>query len=548
MKKIYCDVLVIGGGAAGSRAAYEAKRAYPDLEVTLVVAGKYGASGSSNLVASEALGINAPFNLMNDGDNPDIYHQDMVTTGGGLADFALCRIIADQSGDRVRELQDLGVDFDRRAGRLEQKLLSGCSKARSLTCGGSTGLYIVKALQQAALAMGLKVYEETRIVELLQDRDGRICGAYGLLGATAVCFVAGAVILATGGAGRIFRKNVNPPAQEGDGWAMAYQAGARLVNMEFFQIGPAVVNPKIDFIIHSHMWRLKPKLRNTRGVEFLSYYCPLGVEFDRALDAKAMSYPFSVRTLAKYVDIAIFKEIMAGNGSENDGVYFDVTHSGAEKLQAQAPITYATLKKAGTDLAKQPIELGLVAQNFNGGILIDGDGYTGVPGLFAAGEVTGGVHGSDRPGGNNLTDTQVFGYQAGLAAARYARKVKFSELVVETSGTDWELAVNAKEREILRTSEDLYYREMTIVRTAPGLRKVLDFVARYLRKDISLVLRNRLLVGKILAMAMLAREESRGTHYREDYPDSSRQWEQRIIISKGSSGEPELTIEKFNLG
>ena len=142
-------------------------------------------------------------------------------------------------------------------------------------------------------------------------------------------------MLATGGAGRLFRHNVNPPTLEGDGWAMAYRAGARMVNMEFFQIGPAVMWPKIQFIIHSHMWKLKPKLTNARGEEFLANYCPQGVAPEEVIDAKTMSYPFSVRTIAKYLDIAIFKELAAGRGAANGGVYFDVTHVGEARAKRQ---------------------------------------------------------------------------------------------------------------------------------------------------------------------------------------------------------------------
>ncbi|MGE5606128.1 MAG: FAD-binding protein, partial [Bacteroidota bacterium] len=399
MEQISCDVLIIGGGAAGSRAAYEAKRTHPELDVVIAVAGKYGHSGSSTLIASESLGINAPFNYMDDGDSPDTYYQDIVSTGGGLANPKLCRIIADESCARIKELMDLGLHFDGEAGKPIQRLLSGCTKARSLTCGGSTGMEIVTVLKKANDILGVKVVEDVRIVELIKDKSGEVCGAFGLINNKEIIFHTGAIVLATGGAGRIFRKNINPPTLEGDGWAMAYESGAKLVNMEFFQVGPAVVNQNVHFIIHSHMWRLKPGLTNSLGEEFLSRYCPTGVTPNEALDAKAMSYPFSVRTEAKYVDIAIFKEIMAGRGSKNDGVYFDVTHIEKEVLQERAPITYQTLKKARLDLAKERIELGLVAQNFNGGVVIDENGYTGVPGLFAAGEVTGGVHGSDRPGG-----------------------------------------------------------------------------------------------------------------------------------------------------
>lgn len=534
--------MVVGGGAAGSRAAYEAKRSYPELEVTLVMAGKYGLSGSTNLVASESLGINAPFNYMGDGDSPEIYLQDMLTTGGGLSDPNLCKLIADEACARVEELMALGLRFDSEAGHPIQRKLSGCSKARSLTCGGSTGREIVRVLKKANEELGVRVIEDIRILDLIKDNNGRVCGALGLTEKTPVFISAEAVILATGGAGRIFRKNVNPPSIEGDGWAMAYRAGARLVNMEFYQVGPAVVNPKIQFIIHSHMWRLNPKLTNVTGEEFLQRYCPEGVTTVEVIEAKAMSYPFSVRTVAKYLDIAIFKELMAGRGTANGGVYFDVSHVDEKVLRQRAPITYETLKRVGVDLARDRIELGLVVQNFNGGIAIDANGFTGVEGLYAAGEVTGGVHGADRPGGNNLIDTQVFGYRAGRAAAEYALGIKGKKASkIETLAS---MLVNevSEEEEILDYTANLYYRELTIVRRAEGIKKVLDFVSGHKDKKLSLKLKNRLLLGQILALAALTREESRGTHYREDFPESNPEWIKRIVISQGIDGEPVVEI------
>ncbi len=318
-------------------------------------------------------------------------------------------------------------NFDRTDDGLVQRKLSGCTKARSLTCGGSTGREIVRVLKGEILKRGVEVLEHTRVVELVRDGNGRVCGAYALSRQEPLFVRAGAVILASGGAGRIFRHNVNPPTLEGDAWSMAYRAGARLINMEFFQVGPAVFNAPLKFIIHSHMWRLRPRLTNVLGEEFLPRYCPAGIDPAEVLDLKAMSYPFSVRTDAKYLDIAIFKEVMAGRGTSSGAVFFDVTHVDRETLLARAPITYQTLLKAGIDLARDRIEVGLVVQNFNGGILIDADGFTGVEGLYAAGEATGGVHGADRPGGNNLIDTQVFGYRAGRAAADVCRECENRE-------------------------------------------------------------------------------------------------------------------------
>ncbi len=537
MIELVCDVLVIGGGAAGSRAALEAKRRHPELKVVLALAGRQGKTGSTQLIASESLGINAPFNFAGDGDTPDVYYEDMLATGGGLSDPALCRIIADESCARIQDLISLGLAFDCKAGIPVQTRLSGCTKPRSLTCGGSTGVEILRALARGNAEAGVEVLEHVRLLDLWQSEDGRVIGAIGLRGNEETCIRAGAIVLATGGAGRLFRRNVNPPTLEGDGWAMAYRTGARMVNMEFFQVGPAVVWPKIQFIIHSHMWKLKPKLTNGRGEEFLANYCPQGVRPEEVIDAKTLSYPFSVRTVAKYLDIAIFKELAAGRGGPNGGVYFDVTHVSEEELRRRAPITYETLKKAGADLAIEKIELGLVVQNFNGGVLIDQDGWTGVEGLYAAGEVSGGAHGADRPGGNNLIDTQVFGCRAGRGASDFALSARG-----KPSGRAPQLSANAAsspDTEAVRRRAALYERELTIVRRADGLKKVLDFIAE--QTPASYAERNALLVGRILATAALTREESRGTHYREDFPNTDPQHMCRIVVRRGSNGEPEVS-------
>lgn len=541
MKELTCGVLVVGGGAAGTRAAYEAKRACPDLTVLLAVTGRFETGGSTNVVASEALGINAPLNYRGDGDSPDAYLADILETGGGLSDPALCRIIAEESADRVRELMDLGVSFARRDGRVEQQKLSGCTKARSLTCGGSTGRQIAGRLKNAALDLGVRLLEDTTILGLCKDKSGRVCGAYGTDGDGSLSIRAGAVVLATGGAGSIFSVNVTPPTQTGDGWAMAYEAGCRFVNMEFFQIGPAVVHPDLTFIIHSHMWRFLPKLTNRLGEEFLARYCQDGTAPEKALSEKAMSYPFSVRTESKYVDIGIFQEIAQGRGTAEGGVWFDVTHIPQRELAEKAPITYRTLLKAGIDCAKQPLQVTMAVQNFNGGILIDADGATGVEGLYAAGEVTGGVHGSDRPGGNNLTDTQVFGYRAGRAAARYAAQAGPSD--GSAAAALPRLESTAEEQKLIDQSAELYYRELTVIRTEQGLRRVLDFTREHLKPGISMPLRNRLLLGQLFAMAQLIRTESRGTHYREDHPDTAPDWQHRLLLRRGEEGLPVLYPE-----
>ena len=539
MRELVCDVLVVGGGAAGSRAAYEAKRTHPEAKVLLTVAGGLGTSGSTNLMASESLGINAPYNYMGDGDTPEIFYQDILETGAGLSDPALGRIIADEACLRIDELVALGIKFDREKGRMIQRKLSGCSKARSLTCGGSTGREIVRVLKEGMNRLGVEIFENIRVLDLVQDDRGRVGGALALIGRETVLIRAGAVVLTSGGAGRIFRHHVNPPSLEGDGWAMAYRAGARLINMEFFQVGPVVFNPPLVFIIHSHLWRLQPRLTNAKGEEFLSRYCPPGVDPAEVISLKAMSYPFSVRTAAKYLDIAIFKEVREGRGTASGGVFLDVTQVGRDTLLARAPITYETLQRAGIDLSQKPIEVGLGVQNFNGGILIDARGFTGVEGLYVAGEVSGGVHGADRPGGNNLIDTQVFGYRAGRAAADYA--VDRGKGSIHWAGSkDFKFeSLSPEDEALLQESADLYYSNLTIIRTKAGLQEVIQFVDRH-REHQNRIVQNRLILGSILATAALTREESRGTHYREDFPDRNPFWDKKIVLSMGRNGETEV--------
>jgi succinate dehydrogenase/fumarate reductase flavoprotein subunit len=387
--------------------------------------------------------------------------------------------------------------------------------------------------------LGAEVFENIRVLDLVQDDNGRVCGAVALAGDETVLIRAGAVILTCGGAGKIFRHSVNPPSLEGDGWAMAFRAGARLVNMEFFQVGPAVFNTPLMFIIHSHMWRLKPRLTNSLGEEFLPRYCPPGIDPAEVIALKAMSYPFSVRTAAKYLDIAIFKEIMAGRGTPSGGIFLDVTQSGRDTLLARAPITYETLKRAGLDLAQKPIEVGPVIQNFNGGILINAHGFTGIEGLYAAGEASGGVHGADRPGGNNLIDTQVFGYRAGRAAADYAvEREKGSIQLAPVQDLTYD-PLSAEDEGILRRSADLYYSNLTIIRAKAGLQEVLQFADGH-RRNRNTIIRNRLTLGSILATAALTREESRGTHYREDFPERNPVWNKRIVLSIHQNGGPKV--------
>ncbi|MBU4426535.1 MAG: FAD-binding protein [Proteobacteria bacterium] len=534
------DVLVVGGGGAASRAAYEAKHFDPGLDVTVAVEGEWGKCGSTVWVASEALGINAPLNAAGDGDSPEVFLDDILETGLGLANRSLAEKIAFESSDRISELVELGVEFDSTNEKIRQRKLSGCTKARSLSQGGQTGVAIVSALKRASLEKGVNVLEGIRIVDLIH-KDGEVWGARGLRQGEQIDILAKAVILANGGAGAIFPHNINHSSLRGDGYSMAYRAGALLTNMEFIQIGPGVVFPKMHFIIHSHMWRFSPRLKNSLGKEFLDDYLPTGTSRDEVLSLKAMSFPFSVRTNARYVDISISKEIMSGRGTEHGGVFFDVTHVPEGELREKAPVTYETFIKRGINLCADRIEIAPLVQSFNGGIKIDENAATSVPGLFAVGEVSGGVHGADRPGGNNLADCQVFGYRGGRAAAVLAadRAWKAKEAI-----RDDKLIVMENSEKIapIRNAID---RALMVVRQKEDLEELLDKIQsfRHETPTLDVVTDNVLLTAEMVARSAILRQESRGVHYREDFPDSDPELTKSSLVNKGKEGEVKAFFE-----
>lgn len=530
---------MIGGGGAGSRAAYEAKRADPGLKVTVVMDGRWGACGSTCFSASEALGINAPLDMAGDDDSPEIFLQDILETGVGLSNPKLARIIAFESIDRVRELIDLGMRFNTDGGRILQKKLSGCSKARSLSLGGRTGVAIVRTLKKAALKLGVEAVEGVRIVDLI-THEGEVCGAVGIHGGKEVRLFARAGILACGGAGRIFLYNVNPPSLCGDGFAMAYRAGAILTNLEFIQIGPGVIHPKMKFIIHSHMWNFHPILRNGLGKEFLGKYLPSGISKEEVLSLKSMSFPFSVRTAARYVDIAISKEIDAGRNAPHGGVFFDVTHVPDAVLMAKSPITFQTFLKHGVNLAKSNIEIAPLVQSFNGGIKIDEDGATNVSGLFSVGEVSGGVHGADRPGGNNLTDSQVFGYRAGRAAARFAIEKPLKTVRYDNDGR----SISMRNPKGISEIKKGIGNALMVIRSSQTLEGLLQGIRRFREENPSMDLgpENFLLVTEMVARSALLREESRGVHYREDYPETRALFLKKTHVRKKADQDMEVFL------
>jgi len=337
----------------------------------------------------------------------------------------------------------------------------------------------------------------------------------------------------------------------GDGYAMAYRAGAELVNMEFIQIGPSIVHP-IHFALSGVFWRMNPRITNKHDEEFIPKYIPEGVDIKKAIYIKGVSYPFTIRNESKWVDVAAYTEIAEGRGTEHNGVYMDISHNAPNVVETEARVPFNHLMKYGIDLRKDKVEFAPAIQHFNGGVHINVKAGSTVPGLYAAGENAGGQHGADRPGGNALADCQAHGKIAGENAAKFAmsRKGKaslsdemmsqmekaYSELTAERKGS---ISID----QALADLRWVMYKNASVVRNAEGLKSIIAYIKSAPAPSVNsgdaqkyIDYRNMLAVGRMVAEGALMRNESRGTHYRSDCKAiNDPAWLKQILITKKGS-------------
>jgi fumarate reductase (CoM/CoB) subunit A len=558
MQLIDTDVLVIGGGGAAARAAIEASES--GAEVIIVAKGTFGKSGSTATGKSEAMGIAASLGIADSRDNPNIHFQDTMSASLGLCNKKLVRILCDEAGPRLLDLINWGADFDKLDGKITQRLSDAGSYPRVFTRKGTTGTAILETLMKEVSQRGITVHENSMALRLLTN-DGKATGAIvvNLRNELVTVFEAKSIIMATGGAGAIYPNSAFGPEMTGDGYALAYNLGAPLVNMEFIQMGPAVIYPLVR-VVSGSLWRLRPKLYNSVGEEFLPRYLPEGVSVDEVFNAK--TFPFTTRTKAMYLDIAIYSEIKDGRGTERGGVFFDLTHLPEHRLLEVAPITFHDLLSRGIDLRNQPVEISIAVQNFNGGIRINEYAETSVPGLYAAGEVAGGVRGADRPGGNALAECQVFGARSGKFAAQRSKREKSPELDRGELSKELEKiekllkgGEGVKPESFMRKIRDTMYQGVFIVRREDGLRAALNELRNLEKNELPRLSRSEtsglalllcaehaLTVAKTVALAALTRRESRGGHYRIDFPAKDDKWLKWVFIHK-SEGDMTCSTE-----
>jgi len=575
------DVLVIGAGGAGLRAAIEASSM--GLSVGLICKSLLG---KAHTVMAEG-GVAAALGNVEPRDNWKVHFRDTMKGGRYLNQWRMAQLHAMEAPDRVNELEAWGALFDRTAdGRILQRNFGGHKYPRLAHVGDRTGLEMIRTLQQHGIHTGMHVYMECTVTRLFTDGE-RVTGCFGYWRETGrfVLFKTKAIVMASGGIGRAFKINSNSWECTGDGQALAYLAGAELMDMEFMQFHPTgmVWPPSVRGTLITEGVRGEGgTLRNKDQKRIMFEYIPElyaneTAKTEEEADQWLRESTSGVTSKAKrtpdllprdIVARAIHCEVKAGRGSPHGGVFLDIaTRRSAEDIKKKLPAMYHQFKELGdVDITKEPMEVGPTAHYTMGGIRVDSDSQESrVKGLFAAGECAAGMHGSNRLGGNSLSDLLVFGRIAGLYAAKYAKNVQAKE---NDKG-----AIEAAEKEALAPfdcaegpnpfalHEDLMnqmQKYVGIMRNAEDLARGLKELERLKEAQSriaisgprhynagwheSIDMRNLLIVSEAMARAAAARKESRGGHARDDFQDMDKEHfaKVNIVLRQKKSGEMEL--------
>jgi succinate dehydrogenase / fumarate reductase flavoprotein subunit len=591
IERLSYDVVVIGAGGSGLRAAIEARaRGKKTAIISKSLFGK------AHTVMAEG-GAAAAMGNVNPNDNWQVHFRDTMRGGKFLNNPRMAELHAKEAPARVWELEAWGALFDRtKDGKISQRNFGGHEYPRLAHVGDRTGLEMIRTLQQRVVALQqadsysygdpeamIRVFAETTITRLVKDDSGRIAGAFGYIRDTGrfVLFEAPAVVLATGGIGRTFKVTSNSWEYSGDGHALALLAGADLMNMEFVQFHPTgmIWPPSVRGILVTESVRGDGGvLRNSEGKRFMFGYVPdvfraqyaeTEEEGDRwYTDPDHNRRPPELLPRDE-VARAINAEIKAGRGTPHGGVFLDIaSRRPAEYILQRLPSMHHQFKElADVDITKEPMEIGPTCHYVMGGVEVDPDtGASSVPGLFAAGEVSGGMHGSNRLGGNSLSDLLVFGKRAGDGAADYVESLPgarptvagpdldaaVAEALAPLSRTDGEnpYAVHSELQQTMNDLVGLIRREHEVKQALTELEKFRERAARVSVEGgraynpgwhVALDLRNMLLVAECVALAALERQESRGGHTREDYPAMSAEWRKVNLMLSLTGDRVELT-------
>jgi succinate dehydrogenase / fumarate reductase flavoprotein subunit len=590
LEKHNYDVLIIGAGGSGLRAAIAAHEA--GLRVAVICKSLFG---KAHTVMAEG-GCAAAMGNANSNDNWQVHFRDTMRGGKFLNNWRMAELHAKEAPDRVWELETYGALFDRTAdGRISQRNFGGHTYPRLAHVGDRTGLELIRTMQQKIVSLQqddakknghtgaddarLKVFAELTVTELITDEHGAIAGAFGYYRETGefVLFRAPAVVLATGGIGKSFKVTSNSWECTGDGMGLALRAGSTLLNMEFVQFHPTgmVWPPSVKGILVTEGVRGDGGvLKNSEGKRFMFDYVPdvFKGQYAETIDEADKWYTDQDNNRRTpdllprdEVARAINSEVKAGRGSPHGGVFLDIaSRLPKEEILRRLPSMYHQFKElADVDITAEPMEVGPTCHYVMGGIEVDADtaAATNVPGLFASGEVAGGMHGSNRLGGNSLSDLLVFGRRSGEGAAAYVQALKGTYPAI----TDAQIAACSKvalapfdqhgdtaydiHEELQQCMNDL----VGIIRKAGEVQDALERLEKLKEraKDVSasggrpfnpgwhlaLDLRNMIAICECIAKAALLREESRGGHTRDDFPVMSAEWRKvNLICSQDAAG------------
>jgi fumarate reductase (CoM/CoB) subunit A len=553
------DVLIVGGGAAGTMAAFECAQA----GVSVIQVTKGRATSGTTTVARGGFAA-----AMGEDDSPELHLADILKYGGELIDPELARVWVHDIIDVVHDLESWGAEFVRGAdGRLDLKMFPSHSRPRACHHFDTTGNMITKVLSKKLRADArIDKHSITAIVDLIK-RDGRVVGAWGVdyqNGGLAL-YRAQQIILCTGGGSGLFYVNDNPPQVTGDGYVLGFRAGVPLIGIEMIDFQAMCCSPKEMFGFAPHptgFINAGAVFRNQDGEEFLKRYFPDTAE----------------QSTRSEVILAMAKEIHAGRASSTGGIFMDATKVPMDIIAKQIPHVYKTCLHRGIDITETPLEVAPGSHTWLGGLEVDVDGKTPVDGLFAAGETAGGIHGGNRIGGSALSASLVFGRRAGRRAATLAKeaRIELADEDIPESERAWVQGLIERDKgppqsDVRMRCRMLAHRKLGPIRERRTLEEALAEYERVEHEDVrsmrldekaqgsdkvlgeelesALSVRNLALLGRILASASLARTESRGAHFRLDHPETDdARWRVTTRLQQGGGGALEFHTDPARQG
>jgi len=551
-KTIMCDVLVVGAGGAGCRAAIEASKY--NLDVIML---SKELLGKAHTAMAEG-GYNVSLGNVDPDDNPETHFKDTIVGGNYLNNQKLAEILVRDASERIFDLEEYGAVFDRTPeGKIAQRPFGKQSWRRTAYASDRTGSEIMVTLTEAVRKTSIRVFDEVFATKILVE-EGRVAGvtAIDLKYGDYLVFRAKSVVMATGGAGRIYEVTSNAQLDVGDGYGMAYEAGCELIDMEMVQFHPTgMVKPE------SARGRLVTEavrgeggiLLNSEGERFMNRYYPEVMEL-AGRDQVARS---------------IMTEVLEGRGSPDGGVFLSIAHLPKTIIEFRLESMIEQFEDAGVDIREEPMQVSPTAHHFMGGIKIDEESGTNIPGLYASGESTGGVHGGNRLGGNALADTQVYGALSGESAAKFAKKnthtginrdvivKEFEKLEAMLERKEGMSPADARDelRKLMWEKVQIFRKEDEMQDAVKELVRIEKEVVPNIKVDVpvkrfnpgwhqAIEFEHMVMTARMVAEAAVMRKGSRGAHYRVDADPNDKGY-YNIVIRKGEDGKMELRKEEL---